>query len=73
VVEAALVKDLGTTLEQLIPEAIADVLGDDPDAPLPEGLARTLQYVQQIAPAYSLRGGTREVLRGMIARGLGLR
>jgi alkylation response protein AidB-like acyl-CoA dehydrogenase len=73
VVEAALVKDLGTTLEQLIPEAIADVLGDDPEAPLPEGLSRTLQYVQQIAPAYSLRGGTREVLRGMIARGLGLR
>jgi hypothetical protein len=25
------------------------------------------------APSYSLRGGTREILRGMIARGLGLR
>jgi hypothetical protein len=73
VVEAALVKDLGTTLEQLVPEAIADVLGDDPDARLPADLARTLQYVSQIAPTYSLRGGTREVLRGMIARGLGLR
>jgi alkylation response protein AidB-like acyl-CoA dehydrogenase len=73
VVEAALVKDLGTTLEQFIPEAIADALGDDPDATLPDGLARTLQYVSQIAPAFSLRGGTREVLRGMIARGLGLR
>jgi len=73
VVEAALVKDLGTTLEQFIPEAIADALGDDPDATLPEGLARTLRYVSQIAPAFSLRGGTREVLRGMIARGLGLR
>jgi len=73
VVEAALVKDLGTTLEQFIPEAIADALGDDPDARLPDGLARTLQYVSQIAPAFSLRGGTREVLRGMIARGLGLR
>lgn len=73
VVEAALVKDLGTTLEQFIPEAIADALGEDPDAKLPEGLARTLRYVSQIAPAFSLRGGTREVLRGMIARGLGLR
>ena len=73
VIEAALVKDLGTTLEQFIPEAIADALGDDPDATLPEGLSRTLQYVSQIAPAFSLRGGTREVLRGMIARGLGLR
>jgi hypothetical protein len=25
------------------------------------------------APAYTLRGGTREILRGIIARGLGLR
>ena len=73
VIEAALVKDLGTTLEQFLPEAIADALGGDPDATLPEGLSRTLQYVSQIAPAFSLRGGTREVLRGMIARGLGLR
>jgi len=73
VVEAALVKDMGTTLEQFIPAAIADALGDDPDAPLPEGLARTLRYVASVAPSFSLRGGTREVLRGMIARGLGLR
>ncbi len=26
-----------------------------------------------VAPAYSMRGGTREILRGIIARGLGLR
>jgi hypothetical protein len=25
------------------------------------------------APSFSLRGGTREILRGIIARGLGLR
>jgi alkylation response protein AidB-like acyl-CoA dehydrogenase len=73
VVEAALVKDLGTTLEQLVPQAIADALGEEPDAQLPDDLLRTLTYVAQISPTYSLRGGTREVLRGMIARGLGLR
>jgi hypothetical protein len=72
-VESALVKDLGTTLEQFIPEAIADALGEDPETPLPESLSRTLRYIAQIAPSFSLRGGTREVLRGMIARGLGLR
>ena len=33
----------------------------------------TLNYVTQVAPSYSLRGGTRDILRGMIARGLGLR
>ncbi len=46
----------------------------DPDATPPSAeLQRTLDYVAQVAPAFSLRGGTREVLRGMIARGLGLR
>jgi hypothetical protein len=73
VVEAALVKDLGTRFEQLVPEVIADALGIDPDAALPPELARCLAYVTHLAPSFSIRGGTREVLRGMIARGLGLR
>jgi len=73
VIEAALVKDLGTTLEQEIPDTIAKCLGSDPFAVLPERLLKTMSYVSQIAPTYSLRGGTREILRGMIARGLGLR
>jgi len=71
--EAALVKDLGTTFEQFIPDALADVLGEQPDEALPDSLAAALRHVAQIAPSFSLRGGTREVLRGMIARGLGLR
>jgi hypothetical protein len=33
----------------------------------------TLAYLQQLSPVFTLRGGTREILRGMIARGLGLR
>lgn len=72
-VEAALVKDMGTEFEQALPALIADALGSDPehlpDAPLRD----TLVYLTQIAPAFSLRGGTREILRGMIARSLGLR
>jgi hypothetical protein len=35
----------------------------------PELLGMTLLR----APGFTLRGGTREILRGMIARGLGLR
>ena len=73
VTEAALVKDLGTTLEQYIPDALADVIGERPADTLPDSLALALRHVTQIAPSFSLRGGTREVLRGMIARGLGLR
>lgn len=72
VIEAALIKDLGTTLEQDIPSEIAQLTGD-PDQPVDDELIRTLAYVMQVNPAYSLRGGTREILRGMIARGLGLR
>jgi len=73
VVEAALVKDLGTELEQEIPILIADALGSHPERPIPAQLLAALTYVTQVAPSFSLRGGTREILRGMIARGLGLR
>ncbi|MET0506990.1 MAG: acyl-CoA dehydrogenase family protein [Burkholderiaceae bacterium] len=73
IIEAALVKELGTTLEQMIPAAIADDLhGRDP-VQVPLDLLLTLKYVTEVAPSFSLRGGTRDILRGMIARGLGLR
>ncbi|QET04903.1 acyl-CoA dehydrogenase [Cupriavidus pauculus] len=72
-VEAALVKDLGTALEQSIGELAEAALGDDPALAADADLYRTCVYVNQISPTYSLRGGTREILRGMIARGLGLR
>jgi alkylation response protein AidB-like acyl-CoA dehydrogenase len=73
VVEAALVKDLGTELEQAIPNLLADALGAAPEREVSEMLMRALSYVLQVCPTFSLRGGTREILRGVIARGLGLR
>ena len=73
VVEASLVKDFGTAFEQDLPALIADDLGGRPDEAVSPTLLRTLHYVTQIAPSFSLRGGTREILRGIIARGLGLR
>ncbi len=72
-VEAALVKDIGTEFEQSIPALIEAAIAMDPDAPVDAELYRAVAYVSQVAPTYSLRGGTREILRGMIARGLGLR
>jgi len=71
--EASRVKDLGTQIEQQIPQWIAACLGRRPDIAAPPQLWRVLAYTEQIAPSFSLRGGTREVLRGIIARGLGLR
>jgi alkylation response protein AidB-like acyl-CoA dehydrogenase len=73
VVEAALVKDLGTSFEQSIPTLLGDLLGAVPGAAVPHLLQRTLAYLERMAPVFSLRGGTREILRGVIARGLGLR
>ena len=72
-VEAALVKDIGTEFEQSIPAVIEAAIAMDPSAPVDAELLRAVAYVSQVAPTYSLRGGTREILRGMIARGLGLR
>ncbi|GAA4641673.1 acyl-CoA dehydrogenase family protein [Pontixanthobacter gangjinensis] len=73
VVEASIIKDLGTSFEQDLPAAIANDLASHPDESANPELYRTLQYVSHIAPSFSLRGGTREILRGIIARGLGLR
>ena len=52
---------------------LADALAADPQADVPDALLRTSSYLLQVCPTFSLRGGTREILRGMIARGLGLR
>lgn len=72
--EAAVVKDLGTTFEQEIPEVVRRVLPLEPRTARNGDLYGELQRLaQQQVPSYSLRGGTREVLRGVIARGLGLR
>jgi alkylation response protein AidB-like acyl-CoA dehydrogenase len=73
VLEAALVKDLGTEFEQMLPILVGDALAAHPDDRVAAPLRKTLAFVTQIAPTFSLRGGTRDILRGMIARGLGLR
>jgi alkylation response protein AidB-like acyl-CoA dehydrogenase len=71
--EAALIKDLGVDLEQETPELISDWLDFGPGLPANGGLEDALAYLVQTAPTFSLRGGTREIMRGMTARGLGLR
>jgi hypothetical protein len=73
VIEAALVKDLGAEFEQALPALITDALAQTPDVDIELPLAKTLAFISQVAPTFSLRGGTREILRGIIARGLGLR
>jgi alkylation response protein AidB-like acyl-CoA dehydrogenase len=68
-VQAALVKDLGATLEQEIPGLVQRLTGVEPNG---EGasLERGLAMLTMVAPLFSLRGGTREILRSVIARSL---
>lgn len=69
-VEAALVKDAGNMFEQALPEALRAAL--DPGE-IGAELRGMLDLLVPLSPTYSLRGGTREILRGIIARELGLR
>jgi alkylation response protein AidB-like acyl-CoA dehydrogenase len=74
VVEASIVKDVGTLWEQQLPERVRDL-----SAFLEAGASNRVTLDDQIAfaltvaPKFSIEGGTTEILRGIIARGLGLR
>jgi alkylation response protein AidB-like acyl-CoA dehydrogenase len=75
-VEAAVVKDLGTNFEQALPDKVrllAPPFGDSPPSVNDDRFAEALFHATLIAPKLTIQGGTREVLRGIIARGLGLR
>jgi hypothetical protein len=71
VVEAAIVKDLGNAYEQALPRMVQAAV--DADLAGKSDLSRLLSWVLVASPSFSLRGGTPEVLRGIIAKGLGLR
>lgn len=71
--EAALVKDLGNTYEQRTSTMVRELL--DSSAIIEQGnaLSELEAYLMQSVPSFSLRGGTREILRGIIAKSLGLK
>lgn len=68
---ASIVKDQGALLEQKIPQLAHELFGVDLAGS--GSLNEVMSYIVQSAPSFSLRGGTREILRGIIAKGLGLR
>lgn len=72
-IHAAIVKDLGATFEQDLPEIARGLVDAEPDATGTRDFAAVLALTMVNAPSFSLRGGTREILRGIIARGLGVR
>ena len=73
-IEAAIVKDVGTNWEQQLPNCARDLATFVNDEGNNRGRFDELIHNATImAPKYTIQGGTREILRGIIARGLGLR
>jgi acyl-CoA dehydrogenase len=74
VVEAAIVKDLGTIWEQKLPNRVRELTAFvSPEIANRVTLEQQLAFATTIAPKLTIQGGTTEILRGIIARGLGLR
>jgi acyl-CoA dehydrogenase len=70
---AAVVKELGTRYENEVIDVARLLVATPPDPGAEAGFARLLADAVLHAPGFTLRGGTNEVLRGIVARGLGLR
>ncbi len=74
VVEGSIVKDLGTLWEQKLPGRVRELAAFlEPEIVNRAPLADQLAFATMIAPKFTIQGGTTEILRGIIARGLGLR
>jgi alkylation response protein AidB-like acyl-CoA dehydrogenase len=72
-IAAALVKDVGTTFEADVIDEVRRVVEVPPSLDSPDPLGRALAEAQLHQPGFTLRGGTNEILKGIVARGLGLR
>jgi len=72
--EASIVKDLGTNWEQQLPATVRRIAAfiDNSDGKRAL-LDRMLSFTTRTAPKFTIQGGTTEILRGIIAKGLGLR
>lgn len=73
VTEATIVKDLGTSFEQEMADCLRTQLIVEPGNDASERISQLLFGSILKSPSFSLRGGTREILRGILAKGLGLR
>ena len=71
VVEAAMVKDLGTSFEQEVVATLQGLVEDDPDPTSSSLFESLLAHAILVAPSFTIRGGTTEILRSVIARDLG--
>jgi alkylation response protein AidB-like acyl-CoA dehydrogenase len=74
VAEGSIVKDVGTMWEQKLPHRVRELAAFlPPDAGNRTTLEEQLAFAMTVAPKLTIQGGTTEILRGIIARELGLR
>jgi alkylation response protein AidB-like acyl-CoA dehydrogenase len=73
VAEAAMVKDMGTQFEQRVIEVARDVVMREPFRAPDETFGMLLAEALLAAPGFTLRGGTTEILRSIVARAVGVR
>jgi alkylation response protein AidB-like acyl-CoA dehydrogenase len=69
-VPAAMVKDLGTRYESAVIDAARQLLDTEPDPAADDTVSRLLAQAMLQSPGFTIRGGTNEILRGIIARSL---
>jgi len=72
-VNAALIKDLGTRFEGVLIDTVRELSGVAPDLESADPLAVLLAESVVHSPGFTLRGGTNEILRGVVAKELGVR
>jgi acyl-CoA dehydrogenase len=65
---AAIVKDLGTRFEGDLIESVRLMVGVEPDLNSLQRLPRMLAESVLHSPGFTLRGGTNEILRGVVAK-----
>jgi alkylation response protein AidB-like acyl-CoA dehydrogenase len=68
--ESALGKDLGTQFEQDVMARLQTLVDVEPSLGSSSTFQRLLARAVLVAPSWTIRGGTNEILRGVIARGL---
>jgi alkylation response protein AidB-like acyl-CoA dehydrogenase len=69
-VESAIGKDLGTEFEQTIIADIQQLVDLEPSLNTNSEFQRLLARAILVSPSWPIRGGTNEILRGIIVRGL---
>jgi alkylation response protein AidB-like acyl-CoA dehydrogenase len=69
-IESSLVKEMGTRFEQDVVTAVLTLVDASPNTAARSPLERLLTIATLTAPSFTVRGGTNEILRSVVSKGL---